>query len=157
MGMLLAIAVLGRAVVADPAVNFILTLPGPQGAATAFVAEAAMAFVLMLAVLVLSNRPRWNRYTGAACGALVALFLAVEAPLSGMSINPARSFASAWVAGRWNDLWIYFTAPPLGMLLAAGLYLRLHGLQAVLCCKLHHDNPLACIFRCRYGEEAMPT
>jgi hypothetical protein len=37
------------------------------------------------------------------------------------------------------------------MLLASELYLRAKGAQAVLCCKLHHDNDKRCIFRCGYG------
>ncbi len=53
-------------------------------------------------------------------------------------------------AHTWTDAWIYFIAPPLGMLLAAEIYRRLRGEQAVLCCKLHHENDSRCIFRCRY-------
>ena len=41
----------------------------------------------------------------------------------------------------WAALWIYFVAPPIGMLLAAEVYVRRHGLARVLCAKLHHDNP----------------
>jgi len=50
---------------------------------------------------------------------LVATYIILESPLSGMSMNPARSFGSAVAARLWTGLWIYFTAPPLGMLLAA--------------------------------------
>ena len=49
-------------------------------------------------------------------GALVALYIIFEAPLSGMSMNPARTVASALPAHVWTDAWIYFLAPPLGML-----------------------------------------
>ncbi len=73
---------------------------------------------------VFSNSRELNRYTGLAAGALVALYITVEAPLSGMSMNPARTFGSALPAQLWQAVWIYFTAPPLGMLLAAALYLR---------------------------------
>src|SRR5262249_49118850 len=45
-------------------------------------------------------------------GALVATYISVEAPISGMSMNPARSLASAIPAGAWGPLWIYFVAPP---------------------------------------------
>jgi aquaporin Z len=67
-----------------------------------------------------------------------------------MSMNPARTLASAVPAQLWEFLWVYFTAPPLGMLLAAEVYLRGKGVRAVLCAKLHHDNPYRCIFRCKY-------
>lgn len=67
-----------------------------------------------------------------------------------MSINPARTFASALPAQLWTALWVSFTAPPLGMLLAAELYLRLKGIREVYCAKLHHQNDKRCIFRCGY-------
>jgi aquaporin Z len=63
-----------------------------------------------------------------------------------MSMNPARTFGSALPPMIWNGLWVYLTAPPLGMLFAAELYLWRRGRQAVKCCKLHHDNNKRCIF-----------
>jgi aquaporin Z len=67
-----------------------------------------------------------------------------------MSMNPARSLGSAAAAMRWDHLWIYFTAPPLGMLAAAEARVRIRGLHSVLCAKLHHENAERCIFRCDY-------
>jgi len=150
-GVAVAALLLHAPVLAHPAVNFVAPLPGEQGAAVAFVAEVAISFGLMLTVLFVSNSPRVNRYTGLVAGALVALYITIEAPLSGMSMNPARSFASAVSAQQWTAIWIYFTAPLFGMLGAAAVYVRLKGAAAVLCCKLHHDNGQRCIFRCRYG------
>ncbi|HEY2796499.1 MAG TPA: aquaporin [Thermoanaerobaculia bacterium] len=138
------------AAVRHPAVNFAATLPGPAGAGAAFAAEVAITFVLITVVLAMTNAPRWNRLTGLAVGACVALFITFEAPLSGMSMNPARTFGSASGAMRWDHLWIYFTAPPLGMLLAAEARLRTRGLHSILCAKLHHENDQRCIFRCGY-------
>ena len=69
-----------------------------------------------------------------------------------MSMNPARSFASALPAQAWTAFWIYFTAPPLGMLLAAELYVRLRGANRVFCAKLHHHNNKRCVFRCNFEE-----
>ena len=152
-GVAAAIALLGQAVVADPSVGYVATVPGTKGTALAFAAEAAISFGLMLTVLLVSNVRRLNRYTCLFAGALVALYITLEAPLSGMSMNPARSFGSAVPGQIWMALWIYFTAPPLGMLLAAQVYLRYKGHGAVLCCKLHHDNDKRCIFRCRYGAQ----
>jgi len=80
------------------------------------------------------------------------IYISVEAPVSGMSMNPARTLGSAFSAQFWNSLWIYFTAPPLGMLLAAELYVRQYGLARILCAKLHHENTERCIFICNYGE-----
>jgi aquaporin Z len=64
-------------------------------------------------------------------------------------MNPARSFGSAFFAGAWGVLWIYFLAPPLGMLLAAETYVRFRGTRAVACAKLHHASSARCIF-CAY-------
>lgn len=155
LGVVLATLVVGQMLVADSAVNYVVTLPGSSGRWAAFVAEMAISFGLMLVVLTVSNRHRLNRYTGLFAGALVAVYISVEAPLSGTSMNPARTLASALSAHVWTDVWIYFLAPPLGMLLAAELYRFLEGADSVLCCKLHHENDSRCIFRCRYhgGEE----
>jgi aquaporin Z len=136
--------------VADPHVNYAATRPGMAGVALAFGAEAAISFATMLTVLVASNHARLARFTPLCVGALVATWITLEAPLSGMSMNPARSFASAAGAGLFSSLWLYFTAPPLGMLLAAELFVRARGLRAVHCAKLHHHNAQPCIFRCGY-------
>ncbi|MBL8174663.1 MAG: aquaporin, partial [Bryobacterales bacterium] len=90
-------------------------------------------------------------YTPFVAGGLVALYITVEAPISGMSMNPARSFGSAVAAGEWRALWIYFVAPPLGMLGAAEVYVRRNGLHRVFCAKLAHPNEERCIFRCNFG------
>jgi aquaporin Z len=149
-GVVLAAWLLG-APVAHPDVNYVVTTPGPGGAALAFVAEAGIAFLLMSVVLVVSNRPTWARFTPLCAGVLVAAYITFEAPLSGMSMNPARTFASAWPAHVWSALWIYFLAPPLGMLAAAELYVRSDASHRVRCAKLHHHNARRCIFKCEVG------
>jgi aquaporin Z len=149
-GVLAAAALLGPPLGA-PDVRYVATLPGPAGPAGAFVAEVVITFLLMSVILRASNTARLARFTGLFAGALVAAYITLEAPLSGMSLNPARSLASALPAGAWAALWIYFVAPPLGMLLAAELYVRRRGLTAVFCAKLHHDTSQRCIFRCRYA------
>jgi aquaporin Z len=151
LGVLLAAAVL-RTSVADPSVNYVVTVPGDRGEAVAFAAEAAISFLLLLVVLAVSNTKRLSRFTGWFAGALVAVYIAVEAPLSGMSMNPARTFGSAFSAGEWRALWIYFTAPTLGMLLAAAIYRAWRGSNGVLCAKLHHHNDKRCIFHCNFKQ-----
>jgi len=149
-GVQAALLLVGEAV-GNPAVNYVATLPGPGGVAVAFAAELAIACLLMLVILTVSSSPRWSPYTGLCAGLLVMSYIVVEAPLSGMSMNPARSLGSAVAAGAWQDLWLYLVAPPLGMLLAAELFTRLRGAGAVLCAKLHHPRSGPCIFACRYG------
>jgi aquaporin Z len=148
IGVMLA-GFIAHAMLADNQVHFAVTRPGVHGAVIAFVAEAVISFVLMTVVLVATNHPKLARYTGLFAGMLVATFITVEAPLSGMSMNPARTVGSGFWAGDWTALWIYFTAPPLGMLAAAELYLRRRGPQQIFCAKLHHLNQQRCIF-CEY-------
>ena len=99
-------------------------------------------------MLAVASKPRLSVYAGLAAGALLALFFLVEHPLSGTSLNPARTLAAAIGEREWRALWIYFLAPPLGMLLAAELHVRL-GLAPVPCAKLNDDHR-RCIFRCAY-------
>lgn len=138
------------ALAAHPAVAFAVTTPGAEGAGIAFLAELTISFGMMSVVLLMSNS-RYGAYTGVACGTLVATYITFEAPLSGMSMNPARTLASATVSHVWTNVWIYLVAPTLGMLGATEIYIRVRGAQAVLCAKLHHANPLPCIFRCNYA------
>ena len=150
-GVLVAAIILGQ-IVAHPSVNYAATLPGVEGPAVAFVAELLISFGLMFVVLLTSNSRRLSSATGLFAGALVAMYITLEAPLSGMSMNPARTLGSAVPAHVWNALWIYFTAPPLGMVLAAEVYVRTRGARAVLCAKLHHRNSARCIFRCGFHQ-----
>jgi aquaporin Z len=148
-GMLVAAVVLRR-YIAAPEVRYVATVPGPWGPAVAFAAEIAIAFVLLTVVLHVSNHPQRSRYTGVVAGALVALYITFEAPVSGMSLNPARSLAPALLADELSSYWIYLIAPPAGMLAAALVYARTRGLGAVYCAKLHHPGGARCIFNCRY-------
>jgi aquaporin Z len=64
-----------------------------------------------------------------------------------MSMNPARTVASALFAHDWRAVWIYFAAPTAGMLLAAEAHLRVADAgRPVRCAKLHHEAPQRCIF-----------
>lgn len=156
VGVMLSALIL-RSALTHPTVNYVATLPGDEGTAVAFFAEVIIAFIQMTMALNVSNRVNIARYTGLFAGALVAIYISVESPLSGMSLNPARTFGSAFNAGIWNSIWVYFTAPPLGMLLAAETYLRLKGARAVLCAKLHHHNHERCIFKCNFGACSQPV
>jgi len=151
MGVLLSAAVLSMTI-AHPAVNYAATTPGSGGPWVAFVAELVISFIQMSMVLRVSNSKNLARFTGLFAGMMVATYISLEAPYSGMSMNPARTFASALPAQVWTALWVYFTAPLLGMLLAAELYVRQHGMHNVFCAKLHHHNDKRCIFRCNWNQ-----
>lgn len=131
-------------------VRYAVTQPGPppRGAPVAFAAELTIAFILFATVLVVSNLPVTMAYTPIAAAGLVFLFITFEAPLSGMSLNPARTVASAVVARTYRGIWIYLLGPPLGMIAAAGVYAALLGTQAVHCARLDHRGELPCPFHC---------
>ena len=97
----------------------------PHDSTDAFVAEFIISFVLMFVVLIVISSKKLEKYAAPASGVLIALYLIFELPFSGMSLNPARSFAAALAANEWKHLWIYFVAPPLAMLLAAEIYKRI--------------------------------
>lgn len=151
-GGVLGVAVAGYLIgapIGHSAVRYAVTLPGSSGPVGAFFAEFAISMVLMLAVLVASNDKRLARWTPCLAAMLIALWITFEAPLSGMSMNPARTAGSALSAQVWTDWWIYFVAPPLGMVCAGFIY-KSRG--RVFCAKLHHHNDKRCIFRCNYRE-----
>lgn len=151
-GVLLASFTFGE-LVAHQTVNYAATLPGPQGPVVAFFAEVLISFLLMAVILTVSNTKRLARWTGMFAGALVATYITFESPISGMSMNPARTFGSAVGGSVWMSIWIYFVAPPVGMLLAAEAYQRLRSSRVVACAKLHHHNNKRCIFRCNFEAE----
>jgi len=141
--------------VGRPAIRYAITAPGVRGNAVAFISELAMSFVLMSTILVSSNRESLTRYTPYLVGLLYAIFITLEAPLSGMSMNPARSFGPALHVSYWHAIWLYFSAPTLGMLIAGEVFLRARGGVYPFCAKLHHANNKRCIFR--HGSEPRPT
>ena len=130
-------------------VNYVVTVPGEWGQAAAFAAEVLITAILMTVILHVSNHARLGRFTGLFAASLVAAYITLESPVSGMSMNPARTVASAVVAHVWDGAWIYFVAPVLGMLGAAELYL--YQKRHVGCAKLHHHNDKRCIF-CEHQE-----
>jgi aquaporin Z len=137
--------------IAHPSVNYVATVPGPGGAAIAFAAEAVISFVMMLVVLTASSHARAARFTGVIAALLIACFITVEAPLSGMSMNPARTLGPDLVGDMFQGVWIYFVAPPIGMLAAAEVVSRMRHLLSIRCAKLYHDSG-HCIFGCGAQE-----
>jgi aquaporin Z len=144
MGVVLVAFALGQLFTASP-VSYVVTVPGKPGWAIAFFAEFLMAFGLMLMVLLTANTRNLAQFTGLFAGCMVATYIILEAPISGMSINPARTFASALPSQIWTAFWIYYFAPPLGMLLAAETYLRYPQRAKVICGKLCPNSETPCI------------
>jgi aquaporin Z len=148
VGVVIVAAVFGSAFT-DAPVSYAATMPGAGGPWIAFLAELSISGALMFVILTLSGTARLARFTGYAAGCLVALYITFESPLSGMSMNPARTFASAAPGMHWDNFWIYLCAPPLGMLTGAQLYLAMRGVQRLACAKLLHPTDSRCI-HCGY-------
>ncbi len=118
--------ILGRGYTKD-GTNYVVTQPGAAGATAAFIAEWIISFVLMMVLMWALNNKKREQYAGLMIALLLGFYLVVEEPFSGMSLNPARSFASALAAREWKNLWIYFVAPISAMLVAAELFRWITG------------------------------
>ena len=136
-GVGLSALLLGRNL-ALPPVRYVMTVPGKYGVAAAFAAEFFMAALLMGMVLWTSNRRAWAHYTSYLVGILITFYVLFLGPISGFSINPARTVGSAVFAHVWTAIWLYFAAPVTGMFTAAQLYIAIYGKEKVICAKLHH-------------------
>jgi len=153
MGVLLVHALCGNAFAQAP-VSFVVTVPGTYGVTIAFVCEWGISFLLMTTILVTSNRAQWHAYTAMFCGLLIAGYVTFEAPFSGMSMNPARTVASALPSGIWTAVWIYFVAPIVGMLTAVHVYRLVSDNKHIACAKVTHSNHDDCIFICSYRDSS---
>lgn len=120
----LAGAALGSALVklvATPASNLGATLPA-HGALQALGIETFLTFWLMLVIFrVTSGSKEVGILAGLAISATVALEALVAGPLTGASMNPARSFSPALLSGVWTDWWLYIVGPVAGALLAVAV------------------------------------
>lgn len=139
--------VLGDAFTNNP-VNYVVTVPAKDGSLNAFVIEVVIAFCMMTMILITSNHHRLANYTGIIAGFFVMGYVVVAGPVSGFSMNPARTIASAIPAWCFQSLWIYMTAPFIGMFSSALLYKILK--RKTMCAKLHHRSSYECIFNCGY-------
>jgi aquaporin Z len=149
----LVVALIMGGLMSDPAVNYIATVPGMFGLAIAWISELVIAFILMTVVMAVNKRPKLAPFTGCVAATLVFLFITFEAPISGMSLNPARTFGSAIVGNVWIGWWIYLTAPVLGMLAGIELHRLIARGHQRLCGKLNHSGGSACFIRCNCLHE----
>ena len=84
-----------------------------------FMMEVVLSFLLMFVILnVSTGHMEKGIMAGVAVGGTVALEALIGGPVSGASMNPARSFGPALISGQLDALWIYILAPVAGMLLA---------------------------------------
>ena len=118
--------------------NFGATLPAGS-AIESFGLEVGLTLVLMFVILCVSTGvKRIGITTAVSVGAVVGLASFFAGPLSGASMNPARSLGPAIVSLQLDSLWIYLTAPLGGALLAVSVCRQVHGTG---CCVAQVDEP----------------
>src|SRR5262249_45769817 len=145
VGVLLAHQFLGERLSSAP-VRYLVTIPGTYGRPTAFIAEFVLSGLLMGIVLYASNHRFLARFSPLLVALLTVFYYTLCASISGFSVNPARTFSSALFAWIWQGIWIYFSAPYLGMLVSAAIYIKRMGLNRVYCAKVFHDTRSPCPF-----------
>jgi len=101
------------------------------GAGAAFAYELVLTAFLMFVIMAVATDTRAVGEAAAiAIGGTVALDALFGGPVTGASMNPARSLGPALVASQWTDAWIYVAAPTLGALAGAALYQAIRGSAA---------------------------
>jgi aquaporin Z len=150
-GVFIARQILGLSLSSDP-VLYVVTVPGSYGRGVAFIAEFLLSVLLMGVVLFATNHRTLARFSPLLVAAVTVFYFAICSSISGFSVNPARTFSSAIFAWIWWGIWIYFIAPCLGMLAAAGIYIRTFGPSRVYCAKVFHDLRSTCPFPCRFAH-----
>jgi MIP family channel proteins len=104
-----------------------LGIPLPAAWATTPVilgAECVMTFLLVIAIFgtAVDTRGAGVKIGGFGIGLAVAIDILAGGPVTGASMNPARSFGPALVQGYWNFHWMYWVAPAAGAVVAALVY-----------------------------------
>ena len=96
----------------------------PAGSAMqSFVLEAVLTFILMFVITSVATDVRAVGQAAAiAIGGTIGLEALFAGPISGASMNPARSLAPAIVSGIWTDQWLYVAGPALGAIAGVLLY-----------------------------------
>ena len=113
-----------------------------------FLVEVSMTCLLVLAIFIFVSNDRLMRWTPLMTWLMVATMVWLESPISGTSLNPARSLGTALVSWFWQDQWLYLFAPPLGAVLAVATFrLLTFGERELLTAKLFHVPNYRCIFK----------
>ncbi len=87
-----------------------------------FLLEVILTFFLVNTVLNAAVSGKAGNMAGLAIGLTLTLAILMGGPLTGASLNPARSLGPALMSGRTGNLWLFLVAPPLGGVIAALLY-----------------------------------
>lgn len=113
-----------------------------------FLIEMGLTFLLIFCIFFFVSSPRLMHWTPLMTWILVAVMVWLEAPISGTSLNPARSFGPALISWFWQNQWLYFLAPLCGAMLAVAVFrLITAGKRDVLTAKMYHVPYYRCIFK----------
>lgn len=125
-------------------IHFGNTEPGNAGVLHALLGEVLTTAGLILVIFVFTGRERLRNYTPYTMPFLYSCMVWAEAPLSGCSTNPARSFGPAVITGIFTGYWIYWIGPLVGVLLILALFWlsRLHRHINIKAARVsYHDHP----------------
>ncbi|MBU6297576.1 MAG: aquaporin [Alphaproteobacteria bacterium] len=129
---LLAWGAMGRSVA------FGATVPGAAyGAGSALLGETVATFALVFGLFFFLRRASLKAFTPALFPPLYAIMVWLEAPISGTSTNPARSFGPAIIANAWSGWWVYWLGPLIGAVLAVAIH-RWADWPLLGVAKIHH-------------------
>lgn len=117
LGSLLLLLSLGKVA------NMGATMPLNDNWQQSFILETVLTYILITVILGSGlDRRAHNGFAGLAIGLTVGLEAAFMGPITGASMNPARSFSPALVGGDWSHQWLYWVAPILGGQIAVWVY-----------------------------------
>jgi aquaporin Z len=136
-------------------VHYGATLPGSgYGPGLAVLGEIVTTFALIIGLFFFIRHPRLRKFTPALFPFLYAVMVFLEAPVSGTSTNPARSLGPAVISGSWQDWWVYWLGPVIGMLLALAAYRFswLRELEIEVAKLYHFEHDPHNVFRPKPGE-----
>ena len=113
------------------AISSSVTLPSDGNISRAFILETVMTFTLVYIVLTTAATAsnKIGQLAGLAIGLTLGFNVIFGGSISGGSLNPARSFGPALISGNFSYNWIYWIAPVIGSLIAAGIHRLLHSEQ----------------------------
>ena len=123
-------------------VQYGITLPGKAGITAAFTGELITTAALIVVVFVFVGNKKLRNYTAYTIPFLYCFMVWAEAPYSGCSTNPARSFGPALISGNFTNYFIYVLAPLLAAFVVTVVFrlLRLHELLYIDSARLSFHN-----------------
>ena len=124
-------------------VNYGNTIPGQAGVFAAYAGETITTMMLIIVVFFFVGNKALRNYTPYAMPLLYCLMVWAEAPLSGCSTNPARSFGPAVISNVYTAFWLYIAAPLTGVLIVVAIFkwLRLRHYSFIEAARMaYHDR-----------------